>query len=109
MLADITNHHCNQDYGGASHPCPSADFPDCVGFVQGSSWGKCWSVCTATGAHPNLWGELSVWGDSIAFELAWDDDFSLGAGCTGAISVNISSYSSSTTLPAGSGDGRRLL
>jgi hypothetical protein len=92
-------HHCNQDYGGASHPCPSSAYPKCVGFVQGSGWGKCWSECTAAGGHPNLWGELSVWGDSIAFELAWDTDFDLGPGCSGAITVAIGEYSNTTSLP----------
>ena len=100
-LSHITNHHCNQDYGGTSHPCPSADYPACVGFVQGSGWGKCWSVCTAAGGHPNLWGELTVWGDSIAFELAWDEDFTLQEGCTGAITVAIGGHSSTAILPAG--------
>ena len=105
-LTHTSNHHCNQDHGGASHPCPSSDFPNCVGFVQGASWGKCYSVCTASGAHPNLWGELSIWGDSVAFELAWDTDFTLSAGCTGSITVAIGSHTSTTALPAGS--GRRL-
>jgi len=105
-LDHATNHHCNQNHGGASHPCPSADFPSCVGFVQGSGWGSCYSVCTAAGAHPNLWVELSVWGDSIALEIAWDADFTLGAGCTGAITAAVGAFSTTTALPAGS--GRRL-
>ena len=94
---------CNQDYGGASHACPS-NYPDCVGFVPGQSWGQCWSTCTAPG-HPNLWGELSVWGDSIAFEVAWDADFDLGTGCTGAITVALGAHSSTAALTNG---GRRL-
>ena len=104
-LAHHTNNgRCNQNFGGASHACP-ADFPECVGFVQGQGWGQCWSTCTA-GGHPNLWGELSIWGDSMAFELAWDADFDLGANCTGAITVEIGAHSSTTTLP--SGGARRL-
>jgi hypothetical protein len=103
-LTHNTNHHCNQDYGGASHPCPSAAYPKCVGFVQGSGWGKCWSECTASGGHPNLWGELSVWGDAINFELAWDGDFDLGAGCTGSVGVVIGSHRASLALP----NSRRL-
>ena len=104
LAHDTNNGRCNQNFGGASHPCP-ADFPECVGFVQGQGWGQCWSTYTA-GGHPNLWGELSVWGDSIAFELAWDADFDLGANCTGAITVAIGAHSSTTTLP--SGGARRL-
>ena len=105
-LAHHSGHHCNEDHGGGSHPCPSADYPKCVGFVQGSGWGKCWSVCTAVGGHPNLWGELSVWGDSISFELAWDAEFDLGGdGCTGAITVTIGPHSRTTVL---SGARRRL-
>ena len=100
-LTHNTGHHCNQDYGGASHPCPSADYPTCVGFVQGSGWGKCWSVCTAAGGHPNLWGELSVWGDSIALEVAWDADFDLGAGCTGDITASVGAQSNIKALPSG--------
>ena len=86
---------CNQDFGGASHPCPSADYPACVGFVSGSGWGKCWSVCTAAGAHPNLWGELSLWGDSLGFELAWDADFVIGADCSGSVNVSVGGHSTS--------------
>ena len=95
---DTNQGRCNQNFGGASHAC-GASHPECLGFVQGVSWGQCWSVCTA-GGHPNVWGELSVWGDSIAFELAWDADFDLGAGCTGAITVAIGAHSSTATLPS---------
>ena len=101
QLTHTTGHHCNQDYGGASHPCPSADFPRCVGFVPGSGWGKCWSVCTASGAHPNLWVEVSVWGDSISAELAWDADFSLGAAeCAGAVQLSLGAFTRRVELAA---------
>ena len=59
---------CKHDFKGWSHPCLTSDYPKCVGFVEGESWGKCYSVCTEE--NPTVWGELSVWGDSIAFELA---------------------------------------
>ena len=62
-------------------------------------WGKCYSVCTAAGGHPNLWGELSVWGDSISLEVAWDADFTLGSGCTGSITASLGGLSSTTNLP----------
>lgn len=99
---------CASNYaadGGGNHPCLSANYPECQGFVQGSSWGQCWSTCTA-GGHPNLWGELSMWGDSIAFELAWDADFDLEAGCSGTISVAMGQHSSTVALP--SSGNRRL-
>ena len=59
---------CKHDFDGSSHPCLTSDYPKCVGFVEGKSWGKCYSVCTEE--NPTVWGELSVWGDSIVFELA---------------------------------------
>ena len=105
LAHDTGQGRCNQNYGGASHGCTSADYPECIGFVQGQSWGQCWSSCTAAG-HPTVWGELSVWGDSIAFELAWDADFVLGAGCTGTITVAVGAHSSTTALPSGA--ARRL-
>ena len=59
-------HHCNQDYGGAATR-PSADFG--AGLQRaGASAGA-----SAMPARPKPWGELSVWGDSIAFELAGRD------------------------------------
>ena len=60
-------------------PVDRSPYTDCRGFVQGNSWGRCWTVCTAEGSN-NVWGELSVWGDSIAFEIAWDAAFTLPAG-----------------------------
>jgi len=37
--------NCNQDFGGASYPCLSADFPSCMDFVQGKKWSQCHSKC----------------------------------------------------------------
>ena len=68
--------NCN---GSPSWPCPSS-YPDCQGFVQGQSWGKCYSACSFT--MPNVWAELSIWGDSIAFELAWDAPYNVTAMMT---------------------------
>ena len=80
---------CNQDTG-RSWPCVGGN-PDrtvaegstvcteCVGFVQGSIWERCFSEST-TGKN-NLQGELSVWGDSIVFEPSWDAAFELPDGC----------------------------
>jgi len=84
---DPANNNCNCNTCG-SWPCVGtggagyvdrSPYTDCRGFVQGSSWGRCWTVCTDESAN-NVWGELSVWGDSIAFELAWDAAFALPAG-----------------------------
>jgi hypothetical protein len=99
---------CKKDFGGVANPCLSPDYPKCIGFVEGQSWGRCWSVCTNS-----VWGELSVWGDSIAFELAWDADFDLAAGCSGAITVALTSavgtHSSTAALTSGTGGGRLSL
>ena len=94
---DPANGNCN---GASNWPCPStsggSQYTSCVGFVQGSSWGKCWNECTDTGS-PEVWGELTVWGDSISFRLAWDSGFTLPAGCTGEIQMSFS-VSSVTTI-----------
>ena len=42
------NVNCNQNFGSTSHPC-IAEYPECRGFIQGSSWGKCWSPCIPGG------------------------------------------------------------
>jgi hypothetical protein len=96
--ANPDNANCNRDFGGASWPCLAAAFPSCEGFVQGSSWGRCWSVCgsqgggggdggcAATGAsvtydgdcwqhsHPNI---LNVY-DFTTWTVAADTHFSVG-------------------------------
>ena len=111
-LAHAERGWCKNDFGGFSHPCLTSDYPKCVGFVEGQRWGKCWSACTTEG-HPTVWAELSVWGDSIAFELAWDADFYLAAGCSGAITVALTSavgtHSSTAALTSGTGGGRLSL
>ena len=96
---------CNQNFGGSSHPCRTSDYPECRGFEQGVRWGECWSVCTSEG-NPNLWLELSAWGDSIAFELAWDADFYLAGGCSGTITMRIGEHSRTASLASGTGGGR---
>ena len=96
---------CKHDFGGTAHPCLTPDYPECRGFREGVRWGQCWSACTSE-VNPNLWLELSVWGDSIAIELAWDADFSLAAGCSGAITMRIGEHSSTAALASGTGGGR---
>ena len=97
-LTHETWHHCTADYGGGGgHACPSAEFPECRGHVPGKDWGKCWSACQQV----PLWAEVSLWGDSIAIELAWDGDFPLDAGCTGTVSMAVGSHSSSVALESG--------
>ena len=44
--------NCN---GFSNFPCSDPNYPACVGFVSGQSWGKCYSQCTASGANPDLW------------------------------------------------------
>ena len=102
---------CNQDTGN-SWPCVGSNpdrtvdegstiYTDCVGFVSGASWGQCYSECTSSGQN-NLWGELSVWGDSVVFELAWDAAFELPDGCVGTVTVSLGggAYSSSADASA---------
>ena len=79
------NQNCN---GAGQNICRSA-YPDCVGFVQGVSWGRCYSVCTAASA--TLWGEINVWGDSIALSLKWDAPLAIQDGCTGEITMALAS------------------
>jgi len=46
QVQDPSNSNCNQDYGaGNSNPCP-LEYPNCVGFEQGVSWGRCFSSTT---------------------------------------------------------------
>ena len=100
---------CRTDFGAPTYtrPCPTSRNPQCVGFVPGQKFGDCWSVCRA-GGHPNLWGELSVWGDLITFELAWDAAFHLDTGCTGTITAAIGAHSSTAALASSgtTGGGR---
>jgi hypothetical protein len=42
---DPTNLKCN---GSSAWPCPKSH-AECRGFVQGVTWGACWSTCTSTG------------------------------------------------------------
>lgn len=46
-VADPSNQNCNQHFeAGRSWPCKDPNHPTCLGFIQGSSWGKCHSVAT---------------------------------------------------------------
>jgi len=81
---DPSNTNCN---GHSNNPCPG-EYPTCVGFVQGSSWGKCYSKCNDSGT-PNFWAEVSMWGDSVNMEFAWDSGHTLPTGCTGAVTLSI--------------------
>lgn len=95
---DPSNSNCN---GFPPNTCDDPLYPTCLGFVQGQSWGKCWSECRAVGAHPELWGELTIWGDSISFELAWEGDFAPPAGaddCTAAITVSVGAFSETVAV-----------
>ena len=67
---DPGNNNCKP--GVSAHACPSG-YPDCQGFVEGQNWGKCYTSCTTP--LPNLWAEVSVWGDSVSIELAWDSAY----------------------------------
>ena len=81
--SDNGSPNCNNSPGW---PCPTA-YPNCVGFVQGSSWGRCYDVCTSP--NPELFSELTMWGDSISIRLAWDSAFEIPLGCTGSIQMSI--------------------
>ena len=50
--ADPSGKNCNRDFGGPSHPCLSAAFPLCTGFVSGVSWGKCFQKVVPTTSSP---------------------------------------------------------
>ena len=67
-------------------------------ILTGLRWGK------ASLDRVSMWAEVSVWGDSIAIELAWDGDFRLDKGCTGTVSMAVGGHSSSVALEKG---GRR--
>eukprot|EP00656_Telonema_subtile_P023161 TRINITY_DN244_c0_g1_i3.p1 TRINITY_DN244_c0_g1~~TRINITY_DN244_c0_g1_i3.p1 ORF type:complete len:940 (+),score=120.88 TRINITY_DN244_c0_g1_i3:45-2864(+) len=65
-------------------------YTECKGFVQGSSWGKCWKPCVPGGpwadvATTNWWLEMTVWPDSVALELRWDSAL---PGFDGSVSSN---------------------
>ena len=93
-----------------NHPCAPTSksvpqgYTKCVGFVQGKSWGKCWSECDSS-LSPNLWIEVSVWGDLISLDTAWDAPFQLDSGCTGEVTVSVGAASATTTM-LDSGGGR---
>jgi hypothetical protein len=105
-----TNKNCNEDFGGLSWPCPES-FPTCVGFKAGASWGKCWSVCTAPApAAPNVWVELSVWGDSLSFRFAWNGlSAILPSGCTGEVKAIVTAGSTTGTKTAALGSATQHL
>ena len=68
--------------------------------MQGQSWGKCYSTCTASGANPDLWAELSVWGDLITVEIAWGGSFTIPAGCSADVVATLGSLSKTTSASA---------
>jgi hypothetical protein len=79
------NANCN---GFGNNACRT-EYPDCVGFVQGSSWGRCYSVCEAPGV-PAMWAEVTAWADTVSLRLAWDSAIALPSGCTGDITATFS-------------------
>ena len=92
--------NCNCDSCGSwpcvgtndANPPQSVDrtpYTECQGFVSGESWGKCYDPNTWLEIPGDLWGELSVWGDSIVFELAWNAPFGLPPGCSGTVAMSL--------------------
>jgi hypothetical protein len=49
-LQESGDARCN----GAGATVCREEYPDCVGFKQGSSWGNCYSICEAPGV-PQIW------------------------------------------------------
>ena len=49
-----TSTQCASNAGGRDHPCPSAEQPLCVGFVNKKAWGHCCSV----GCNTTAWDEV---------------------------------------------------
>ena len=45
---------CASNAGGPDHPCPSAEQPLCVGFVNKKAWGHCCSV----GCNTTAWDDI---------------------------------------------------
>ena len=84
--SDNGSPNCN---GSPKWGCTNPTYPKCVGFVQGSSWGKCHSICTA--AEPTMWMEVSAWGDSLSIRLKWDAPFAISDGCVGEIKMSVTS------------------
>eukprot|EP00756_Hemistasia_phaeocysticola_P063445 Hpha_TRINITY_DN6911_c0_g2::TRINITY_DN6911_c0_g2_i1::g.139589::m.139589 len=82
---DPTNTNCH------STPMCPAGYPVCVGFVQGKSWGKCYTECDSSSV-PKIHGEVVVWPDAIDVRFKWNADYStaIPAGCSGAIKAEFS-------------------
>eukprot|EP00931_Biecheleriopsis_adriatica_P092531 TRINITY_DN66338_c0_g1_i1.p1 TRINITY_DN66338_c0_g1~~TRINITY_DN66338_c0_g1_i1.p1 ORF type:complete len:1036 (+),score=58.33 TRINITY_DN66338_c0_g1_i1:240-3347(+) len=91
---DPDNQNCKHDFGGSAHPCTNAAYPICENFVEGQRWGKCHSKCDHDA--PELWMELSMWGDSISLVLAWAGAPPFPTGCTGNASISISGMASTS-------------
>jgi hypothetical protein len=73
--------NCNRDFGGNSHPCLDAAYPSCAGFVAGSTWGRCRSVCPvsedAEPFQPCVWVNGGPLGNN-----RWPDDYPVYLGAT---------------------------
>eukprot|EP00944_MAST-04C_sp_MAST-4C-sp1_P014927 g14927.t1 len=97
----------------------SDSHPNCVGFIQGQKWGKCYTVCSSP--LPTLWAEMSIWGDQVGVELFWDSAYnttvlmsaqqiSQGITCsaniTGSLNLGVNNADTrrSSTTSANTGD-----
>jgi hypothetical protein len=87
--------HSNYDGDGGTYDC-SENYPDCLDYVQGVSWGHCYSICDADDVPSEIWIEASVWGDSISLRLAWEGTYDareIGDSCEGSVTASLSSSS----------------
>ncbi|GMH73712.1 hypothetical protein TL16_g06263 [Triparma laevis f. inornata] len=80
---------------GLNNPCPET-YPTCVGFVSGSSWGKCELQCS----DDQFWLEVDVWPDSVGFLLKGVGGFDT---CTGTVTVGLND-GDGNSIATGSGD-----
>eukprot|EP00520_Triparma_pacifica_P017112 CAMPEP_0118668116 /NCGR_PEP_ID=MMETSP0785-20121206/20171_1 /TAXON_ID=91992 /ORGANISM="Bolidomonas pacifica, Strain CCMP 1866" /LENGTH=1288 /DNA_ID=CAMNT_0006562661 /DNA_START=833 /DNA_END=4697 /DNA_ORIENTATION=- len=89
-----TNQNCAMSFGeGSNNPCPESH-PSCIGFVSGSSWGKCRKEC-----KDEFWVEVDVWADSVALNVKG----TAVSVCTGTVNVQVDDESENSIASA-SGD-----
>lgn len=81
--------NCNRDYGQNGWSCLDSNYPSCEGFIEGQQWGTCFTTCSAP-PEPQVWLEVSVWGDSVSVVLEWDGTPSIPADCTSSVSISLS-------------------
>jgi hypothetical protein len=85
----------------------TADSPSCVGFAQGVQWGACYSECEIAVAE--WWFDVQMWGDSLTVELGWDSEPPQWDGCTGTITVAVTSDATEVASHTGDLLGTRLI